>query len=382
VVQKNIRNILAVLLLALLLVFFLVILKLAKEGHYKISSSQPFQGMPSQNKHEEVHVIKNGKVNPSKNPEPDITHANHRILGAEIPQVILPKGTMGELLKKGFPSISTPRNHVYEQTARQSLPEVVADLGNPTTMEMCRVNVYGGMRNNIGHWWDRLSRNVKIMRLIEEGRKRPEIVAPLVKKGIREALDSYDTVKKAALIEQEKYFKGLRPSATISSNDAYYNKNFKYKDPLFEQIRLPDVIYASFYILANLNQIDSPQLLAEWIQKEKFLRTDCKRLNVFLVDCYFKQPQVTGTSAAKQYTEITQGYKLSGDKVKQSSWKAAWDIHDFLLAARKVDVSDLPTIEVLEIPRDLKGRVPVTVQDNAIKYFLKVAHEATASKDR
>ena len=175
--------------------------------------------------------------------------------------------TEADLTAKGFPRMSNPRKFCYTQTAAQSTAEVVADLGNHPVMELCYLMQGGGnisMPNQILHCHCKVMPNIKVIRLIEEGRNDPATVSSLLEDAIRQCLTDYDKDLQGwneARARGEGFFGG-------GDNDEYYNKHRKYECPQMEFRRINHVANMSLYILANIGQLDA-DLLAEWIQKKK-----------------------------------------------------------------------------------------------------------------
>jgi hypothetical protein len=97
-------------------------------------------------------------------------------------------------------------------------------------------------------------------------------------------------------------------------------------------------------------------------------------MDVFLVDCYYKQvPDSSG--AAKKHAGLMEGFNISGEKVRESAWNALWDVHHPLLAAKKVNLSDIKTIEVIKIPVSLPEGLDEKTKDQIIKNFLTSVKE-------
>jgi hypothetical protein len=93
--------------------------------------------------------------------------------------------------------------------------------------------------------------------------------------------------------------------------------------------------------------------------------------DVFLVDCYFAQEGAKGTAAARRHGELMGGLVLHDKTEKRSRWNAPWDIHDFLLGALNVNVEDIPTVDVLAIPREVA--ISPEAKDAVIENFLRHA---------
>lgn len=283
-----------------------------------------------------------------------------------------PRGTMGDLTAKGFPVMSNPRRAAYVQTARQTTAEVVADLGNEMTLTYCSGHIdaqYGV--HQIGRYWLYIPRHIKVLRLIEEGRRKPEAVSKLLREAIARCVADYDRARKAWDKDWRRFWAKQRGNPVTGDADEYYNRHRRYEDPLLEFPRLHHAAYSAFYILADMGKLD-PTLLAEWIRPKKPWRFDCYDMNVWLIDCYFRQ--TPGQSAAEvSHLALLGGVEIGGKRIQHSRWNAAWDIHHFLLAARGVNTSDIQTISVLNLPRSLPPALDKATKHKLIESFLKHA---------
>jgi hypothetical protein len=278
-------------------------------------------------------------------------------------------------MDKGFPLMSNPRKAAYAQTAQQTTPEVVADLGNEMTIGYCALDIdLVGDPWDIARYYRAISRHIKVMRLIEEGRQNPDMVSQLLRDAIRECMSVYNEVWQARNVEWPRLVRGqVVGSGRTGDNDEYYNTHRRYQSAVVEFDRLHKVAYSALYILANIGRLDG-QLLAEWIQKEKHPQHVCTDMDVFLVDCYYKQVP-DSSEAAKKHAALTEGFNISGEKVRQSAWNALWDVHHFLLAAKKVNLSDIKTIEVIKIPVRLAEGLDEKTKDQIINNFLTTVKE-------
>jgi hypothetical protein len=251
-----------------------------------------------------------------------------------------------DLRAKGFPPMEVHRRDAYTQTASQTTAEVAQDLGNRMVSFYCSewIEITKGF-DDLAYYFKQISCNIKVLRLIEEGRKDPQTVSALLARTIKDCLTGFDEARKAHWEAWKR-----NDVRGTSSDDPYYAKHRRYESPILEYWRRLDAINMCFYIMANLDRID-PQLLAGWIQTTKGLdrRCRCDDMNLWLVDRYFHQPGVTG-DAAKQHRELAGDIQISGKRVRQSRWNAPWDIHDPLLAMAGANPKDIQTIEVLEIP--------------------------------
>jgi hypothetical protein len=78
-------------------------------------------------------------------------------------------------------------------------------------------------------------------------------------------------------------------------------------------------------------------------------------LDVFFVDCYFRQKETMGTPAGRRHQEMTQGYCIAEKRVRVSRWyvkdRIEWKDDD---EGTVVDEND--TIEVITLsPVDLRA---------------------------
>ncbi len=131
------------------------------------------------------------------------------------------------------------------------------------------------------------------------------------------------------------------------------------------------VVYSSFYVMADMAQLD-PVLLGEWINKKKPRLYRSVEMDVWLVDCYFRQIGKASPAAAR-HAALTEGLAISGGVAVQSRWNAPWDRHHFLLRAGQVHTGDLETIEMLEIPMRLPDDLDEQKKEAILENFLKHA---------
>jgi hypothetical protein len=305
-----------------------------------------------------------------------VTEKDIRELEKVLLQDTAPKidgSTAQDLADKGSPLQHPVRQKVVAQTAQQSTAEVIADLGNVMVMGYC--GYFIGMKapaNAIQRYYKNALPNIKVIRLIEEGRKDPSAVTPLLWGAAGNLLTDYDKARQACF---ERWDSGADVGGT-GDNDQYYNQYRRYEDPVLEFQRMNDVGYMAFYILANIGELKSPDLLVEWIEKEKSNRWRCLEMEVWMVDYYFTQGGGRATEAAERHAALTKGVEICGPKVRQSRWNAPWDVHEPLLGAADVDVRDIQTIEVLAIPPRLPDRIDKQTQEQIVQNFLDYAEHS------
>ncbi len=150
-----------------------------------------------------------------------------------------PLTTMEDLIRKGLPPILRLRKLDIEATASQSLPEVVADLGNVISIHWCQTTKdMAIMRNEISAYWCELSRYIRVLRLAEEGRKNPSLVCSLLTAAVQDCLQDWEGAAQASELDRQKYRRGERGSPGASYEDDHYERFRKYEDPIIELERL------------------------------------------------------------------------------------------------------------------------------------------------
>ena len=111
--------------------------------------------------------------------------------------------------------------------------------------------------------------------------------------------------------------------------------------------------YSIAYCLANIGELRPAEALARWIDR-RAAPNEPRDIDIWLIDQYFKQAGASDAAAAARHAELTAGLDIDGRSIKQSRWNAAWSVNDMLVVAKDVDVSDIPTIEVLDFPPGLQ----------------------------
>lgn len=289
--------------------------------------------------------------------------------GRDLEGVRIPKSTMDDLVAKGFPVMSNPRRAAYAMTSSQSVEEVVADLGNMFSLSYCDpyTNTLASARD-LAHY-RAIQRHIKVLRLIEEARKAPSAVIPLLALQVKELIDSYDIVRSAKEDEDRRVLLQRQGGApVIAENDVYYASHRRYENPIWEFERMHTVAYSAFYIMANVNAVDGG-LLRDWINVPKKEGYDCVDMNLWLVACYFRDnPEARG---AKEHKALLGKMEIPLVQKKESRWNAAWDAHEFLLTAKQVTTRDLPTISVLDIPAWLPQTLSSDLKKELLANFLR-----------
>ncbi len=263
-------------------------------------------------------------------------------------------GSYGDLLSKGFPIISNPRKAVLGHTAAQTLWETIADLGNDMSLGLSGLHVTGGnyMYADIMRW-HRTTHHPKVLRVIEEGRRDPVGVSRALKTEIAKAMVGFQDLRINAASESLLAATGQGPRPASTLNDEYLKKHGRYKSKALEQIRRYELLYGAFYALANIGKWDCPELLGQWrtIQADASPMYDTRDIDVWLIDQYFQQGGAPESPEAIKHAELVGDVKISAGTTRRSRWNSPWDTQHMLLLAAKADVSEIPTIEVLDIPR-------------------------------
>ena len=262
--------------------------------------------------------------------------------------------TSADLARKGLPAISNPRRAELEETASQSIEEVIADLGN--LMTIAYNSTYSGhhaLRNYDLGSYRGISSFMKVLRVIEEGRADPQRVSAL----LRTELDlTIRLFREAGIAAHNARAAKALGGPPLDVHSDFYNTHRREEDGEKELGRLTYFGYCTLYVLADIDQLRPAELLARWVDRDRqslvMLPGD---MDIWLIDQYFKQSGVAGAAAAARHADLTADLALDGGRVARSRWNAPWSIHDNMVVARGVDVSDIPTIEVLDIPNKRLG---------------------------
>jgi len=253
--------------------------------------------------------------------------------------------TMEQIQMKGMPITPPLRRKAYLQTADQTTQEVVRDLGNFFTIANSNHFMTGTFLANIRRWHEIILPNIKVARLIQEGREKPEVIGDLLRAEIRTTLEDFDRVREEREVYIQRIRRGEVRPPDLAENDSYYNEHRRYSDLYFEYDRCHDLIYMSLCILANIGQLDE-STLAAWIRTKKAVRCDCPAMDVWLIR--FLQKSAPKSTYSPEVSQILE--KVPFGKCRISTWTAAWSVNDPMLMMAEIDVSDLPTLEVAEIP--------------------------------
>ncbi len=283
----------------------------------------------------------------------------------------LPETIRHELAIKGLPLMPAARRLACRQTARQSIQQLAADLGNVLVSDLCSVCAEMWAPPSELTRYYRQMLNVKVLRLTEQGREDRDTVSRLLRENIAKSMADFEPTRKAFI---DAWRQGRLPEG-VKWDDPYYKEHGRYKHPAVELDRLKDVIYMSFYILANIDELRKIDLLAQWVGMEREYADYCVDMDVWLIDSYFINYGM-GAEAAERHAELTGSNIISGRIVDQSRWNAAWDIHDPLLSSNGIDTTAIQTIEVFKIPTELPRALDEETKKLIIRNFLDFARQS------
>lgn len=257
------------------------------------------------------------------------------------------------LTSKGFPLMSGPRREVVEATASLTIEETVMDLGDLYTLGLSNIYRDGEYGVDNIRRWQGMTRHVKLLRVIEEGRRDPERISTLLTAEIARSLDSLEQVEDDAIFEMGAAALG-KPGAVLTKNDEFYRREHRYEYAVFERSRRYESAYAAFYALANMRTLRCPSLLAKWIEVRRPRTMNARDMHVWLIHQYFQQGGAEYQPEASKHKALAVDPGLSSGTTRRTRWNGSWDVGNPLLKARRVNVSGIPTISVLRIPRSLK----------------------------
>ena len=256
----------------------------------------------------------------------------------------------GESVMVGF------RQRAYIQTDQQTIAEVVEDLGNIFVMTYTADPRRLTSPDLLEYWAGSMPSYLKVLRLIEEGRKDSSQITTLLKQAISDSLSTYNRAREAKAAYDRQWAAGKVPAPTVAADDPYYLQHKRYQDPTYELKRLHQVVYCSFYVLANIGQLRDPGLLAEWIRKEKLPGYNCRAMDIWLIDCYFNVVEMDETAHTEKHTALFLARRVSGSYKEMARWNEPWSLEPPFRAVKDLDNSKIETIRVLDIPNRLSIR--------------------------
>ena len=248
-------------------------------------------------------------------------------------------GTAADLARKGYPVISNPRSAELQRVAERTIEETIADLGH--VMSMIFSSVQSGHEDAFG-WtlaaYGGLPHQINVLRVIEEGRAEPTRVSALLRKELQVATAQY--WRNDLQMWESAYPQKFTPTGRATGSSEIP------KPPAKDYGRAG---YAILYCLANIGELQPSGVLAGWLERPG-APADPGQRDIWLIDQYFRQASVSDTPAAMRHAELCAGLELDGGSIKQSRWNAMWSVNDIMVKMKDVDVSEIPTIEVLKTP--------------------------------
>lgn len=235
---------------------------------------------------------------------------------------------------------------LYRETAAQRLEEVAADLGQFfAKADSCQRNTHYAAYDLEG-WALTIPCNIKVRRLVEEGRRDPDRVAALLKQQLAAALADYPVRRDAWLAYMERYRRGAAPPVSISAQDPTYRRTGHYGDPIFELDRVHYVVHAALYVLAELGRLDA-RTLAAWVAQDRPDELRCRELEVWLVHAMLAAPPPGGVGAAPGLAEAAARMNVRVTRRPFPRWDIDANATAAALAARS-------PLEMLDIPVALR----------------------------
>ncbi len=234
-----------------------------------------------------------------------------------------------------------PVLRAHQRTAGQSTAEVVADLGEFfTKANTCGRNTHHALSDLEG-WALTIPCNVKVRRLIEDGRRDGDGVARLLRDGLEEAGRSYAMKSDAREGRLGRYRSGEVGHPGISEDDAHYARHREYEDPVFELDRVHYVFYAGLYVLANIDRLDT-RTLASWLGRDKPMAVACPKMDAWLVHVRASAKDARGAAWARAAAKGTAA-GLTVRKRQVPRWTSIAHGPAAEAAAERIEVLDIPT---------------------------------------
>jgi len=254
--------------------------------------------------------------------------------------------TIEDMAKKGLPIPSNPRKYVLT-SGNQSLEDCVKDLGNRFTLAMGPVHALGVMDSLPS--WVSITYHAKVLRVIEEGRRTPEKVIPLllaeIHRDFAPSLSDMETTYRNTVLREP-----FEPVPT-SDDDPKYKESREYSNVAGEYPRRMDAIGQCFYALANMNALSQAKSELMVFAQTK-LHSRPLSFSVVLISCLVNELQKKGEPVDPELVAATKEIQLG--LAPRSAWNAPVDIHDPMAKVVKLNTSSVKTLEVVAIPRSVK----------------------------
>jgi len=239
------------------------------------------------------------------------------------------------------PRIDASRQKRINYVAGMSLEEVADNLGDRNVFP-----AFGRPEMNPIDFWARaLPANIMVLRLIEEGREDPDRVCAILEKSLAKKIDELRMM--------------------VNRHGHGYAA-----DPIAGQF----AVAAAFYVLANIDRLDNPTLLARWIaMPEVDGYGKPYDLQWWFVDYYFRATEAGGTPYAAAHCAIVKDWPAPDQEHTRARWNQSWEVTDPWSELPGANVREPKRIEVLTIRFvAFTYDEAVRIQDNWQKYIKKL----------
>ncbi len=271
--------------------------------------------------------------------------------------------TIQDMAKKGLPIPSNPRKYVLI-SGNQSLEDCVEDLGNRFTLAMGPVNVLGDVDSL--SFWVSITYHAKVLRVIEEGRRSPEKVIPLLLAEIHRDL-SNSLADMEATYRDIAFREPFKPEFT-RDDDPKYKESREYSNVSGEFPRRMSAIGQCFYALANMDALSQARKELATFAEVK-LRRRPTPFSVLLISCMVNELQKKGDPVDPELLAAAKANPLG--LTARSAWNAPVDIHDPMVKVVKLNISSVRTLQVIEIPHTIN--IPKQEQEKLVTRFAALA---------
>jgi hypothetical protein len=263
-----------------------------------------------------------------------------------------------DMARKGLPIPSNPRQYILDSTVNQSLEDCIQDLGNRFTLAFGPVNTPGGMDELPS--WGRITYHSKMLRVIEEGRRSPDKVVPLLLAELHRSLA--DPLEKL----EEEYEKVDFHTVMTSDHDPKYAAERQYSNIVGEYPRRMDSIGQCLWALGNIHELSAAKdELASFSQTKLHKRP--LSFEVVLITFLVNECQSKGQHVDPELVTMTKNIQLTPGV--RSAWNAIVDIHDPMAGTANLDITGVRTLEVIGLPTRLPDDVTKEIQEEIVSRF-------------
>ncbi|MBI2434543.1 MAG: hypothetical protein HYV26_16920 [Candidatus Hydrogenedentes bacterium] len=249
---------------------------------------------------------------------------------------------------------------IIQEVAQESTEECARNLGESTANGLPSIECSQLDSELAG--WEHLIRNPRVLRLIEEGRRKSSRVELALKTVLAEALKEYEKAR-------EEYIADFHSPDFYRRRSPERNELQQYADPMMEFGRVQDVLMGGFYVLANLERAD-PDALATYMRIPKTRFDDTWQMEAWLIDAYFRQPEVSvaretspfmlehfrlveNVPVSEQVREhLESGTKppLADQQIMVNSWNSPWPANFIMTAVAGVDTTNSEQLSIKLLP--------------------------------